>query len=273
MVVVPPKEQPEAAVRLFAAGGGLLSLAVLLDSAMEHYRGGFRNPAMVLPLASSATNLLVGARRAAQPARSARGAWTVEAVAAAVGLIGLAFHLFNIRKRVGGVSFGNMFHGAPLGAPAALTLAGALGAAARVLSDPTPRASSMLRDGRLMAGLCAVGLTGTAAEAALLHFRGAYHNPVMWAPVALPPAAALSLARDALANQPRTLTAGLLGATTLLGLLGVAFHAGGVARRMGEWRNWRQNLLAGPPLPAPPAFTGAALAGLGALLMMRRARG
>jgi hypothetical protein len=38
-----------------------------------------------------------------------------------------------------------------------------------------------------------------------------------------------------------------------------------VQRRMGGWNNWRQNLLAGPPLPAPPAFTGLALAGLAAL--------
>jgi LPXTG-motif cell wall-anchored protein len=41
---------------------------------------------------------------------------------------------------------------------------------------------------------------------------------------------------------------------------------------MGGWRNWRQNLLAGPPIPAPPAFTGLALAGLGALLLMKRRR-
>jgi hypothetical protein len=270
--MAPPKEQSEAAVRLFAAGGGLLSLAVLLDSAMEHYRGGLRNPAMVLPVASSAANTLLDARHTARPAGLSRGVWGGDPAAGAIGLLGLAFHVFNVRKRAGGVSFGNLFHGAPLGAPAALTLAGALGAAARAPLSPGCRAASMLRDGRWMAGLCAVGLTGTAAEAALLHFRGAYHNPVMWAPVVLPPAAALSLTRDAIANQPRGLTIALLGATTLLGLAGVALHAGGVARRMGGWRNWRQNLLAGPPLPAPPAFTGAALAGLGALLLMRRAR-
>ena len=37
---------------------------------------------------------------------------------------------------------------------------------------------------------------------------------------------------------------------------------------MGGWRNWRQNLLNGPPLPAPPSFTGLALAGLAALGLM-----
>jgi hypothetical protein len=34
---------------------------------------------------------------------------------------------------------------------------------------------------------------------------------------------------------------------------------------MGGWRNWRQNVLVGPPLPAPPAFTALAIAGLASL--------
>ena len=46
---------------------------------------------------------------------------------------------------------------------------------------------------------------------------------------------------------------------------GVAFHAYGVSRSMGGWRNWRQNAFNGPPLPAPPSFSGLALAGLAAL--------
>ena len=57
----------------------------------------------------------------------------------------------------------------------------------------------------------------------------------------------------------------LLRLTSAVGMLGVGFHAWGVHRRMGGWRNWRQNLFAGPPLPAPPAFTGLAVAALAAL--------
>ena len=37
---------------------------------------------------------------------------------------------------------------------------------------------------------------------------------------------------------------------------------------MGGWRNWSQNVLNGPPLPAPPSFTGLSLAGLAALNLM-----
>ena len=64
----------------------------------------------------------------------------------------------------------------------------------------------------------------------------------------------------------------LLKATAALGMLGSALHAYGLSRRMGGWSNWSQNLLAGPPLPAPPSFTGLALAGLAALRRMGRAR-
>jgi len=56
--------------------------------------------------------------------------------------------------------------------------------------------------------------------------------------------------------------------TALLGFVGAGFHVIGVARNMGGWRNWTQNVLNGPPIPAPPSFTGLALAGLAALGLM-----
>src|SRR6202012_797672 len=104
-------------------------------------------------------------------------------------------------------------------------------------------------------------------EAGLLHFRGAFHNPAMLLPVTVPPAAAalLSAAAAGRAERPRRLTWWWLLFTALLGVAGVGFHAIGVARNMGGWRNWRQNLQAGPPLPAPPSFSGLALAGLAGL--------
>jgi hypothetical protein len=53
----------------------------------------------------------------------------------------------------------------------------------------------------------------------------------------------------------------------------VGFHLFGLSRRMGGFRNWSQNLLAGPPLPAPPAFSALALAALAALdLLQERGR-
>jgi hypothetical protein len=104
----------------------------------------------------------------------------------------------------------------------------------------------------------------------LLHFRGAYHNPAMFLPVGVPPIASALLAHAAIAAKGvnRYFTRWWLRLTALLGFAGVAFHAYGVSRNMGGWRNWSQNVLNGPPLPAPPSFTGLALAGLAALGLM-----
>ena len=44
--------------------------------------------------------------------------------------------------------------------------------------------------GRAVAAATSVGLLGTVAEAGLLHFRGAYHDPFMFLPVTIPPLAA-----------------------------------------------------------------------------------
>lgn len=264
-----------AAGRLVAGGAGIVAGSVLADSAIEHYRGSFANPAMGLPLAASALSLAVNAAATARPSGGSTLGSFSHVGAASIGAAGLAFHVYNIAKQPGGLRLSNFFYRAPIGAPAALVLVGTLGAAADALTAGKSRVGPFpLASGRLLAGYGAAGLLGTAAEAALLHFRGAYHNPAMWLPVGLPPAAALSLARDALAGRATPITTALLGATAALGLIGSGFHAYGVSRNMGGWRNWRQNLLAGPPLPAPPAFAGLALAGLGAVLLLRRyARG
>jgi hypothetical protein len=124
--------------------------------------------------------------------------------------------------------------------------------------------------GRAVAAATSLGLLGTVAEAGLLHFRGAYHDPFMYLPVTIPPLTAVLIGNAALGRtrQRRPLTRFWLRFTALLGFAGVGFHVIGVARNMGGWRNWSQNVLNGPPIPAPPSFTGLALAGLAALGLM-----
>jgi len=262
------------AMRLIAGGAAVLATSVLADSGLEHYRGSFHDPAMVLPIASASVGIAVNARRAQSPDRGTAPLPAVSHVGAAgIGLLGLGFHAFNVLKRPDGLTFTNLFYGAPVGAPAALVLAGALGKAADALADGRDQVGPIaIGSGRAIGVVAGIGILGSAGEAALLHFRGAYHDPFMWAPVTLPPLAALSLLRDVIDDEPRRVTMVLLGTTAALGLIGIGFHAYGISRNMGGWRNWRQNILAGPPLPAPPAFAGLAVAALGALLLMKRRR-
>ena len=249
---------PRSAPRRHAReGAALLATSVLLDSAIEHFRGQYHRPAMFAAPAVAGATLV--AALAPGEARSLRR--TVFGAAVLTGLVGNWFHLRQLARRPGGFGWEGLFYAAPVGAPGALTLAGLAGLAdcGAGAIRPPPRRIALLT--------AAGGLLATSAEIALLHFRGAFHERAMYAPLILPPAAALALARaaqrpsrviDALARR-------LLRATAALGLVGTAFHARGIARQMGGWRNWSQNLQSGPPLPAPPGLTGAALAGLAAL--------
>ena len=267
-----PAPNPDTAADAHAArqlygAAAMLAASVLGDSALEHYRGGFANPGMFAPLASGALVLACagyGAGRNTRPPPA-----LPFRAACAIGAAGLGFHGYNVLRRPGGLSWANLFYAAPLGAPAALSLAGMLGLAARAVARGAALLARLPR-GRALCALAAIGLAGTAAEAALLHFRGAYQHPAMWLPVTVPPVGAALLAVSSLKAAPRTsararLTRAWLVACTWLGLAGMGFHARGVARQMGGWANWSQNLLSGPPLPAPPSFSALALAGRAAL--------
>jgi uncharacterized membrane protein YebE (DUF533 family) len=249
-------------------GAALLSLSVLADSSVEHYRGSFQNRAMYVPLGVSALTLaasLFGVADTRERPHVARD--SLYGLAAATGAVGVAFHLYNIMKRPAKMSWLNLFYAAPVGAPVALALAGALGRGAEKVRDDRSTRILGHSAGRALGLLTSVGLAGTIAEAGLLHFRGAFQNPGMFLPVTLPPVAAGLLAASVVrpGKMIQRAAKASLKLTALLGIGGVAFHAYGVARQMGGWRNWSQNLLNGPPLPAPPSFTGLALAGLAAL--------
>ena len=113
---------------------GLLAAAVLADSAVEHYRGSFHNPAMYLPLASSALGLTASL--------SGHGRLSAYVTSGTIGVAGTAFHLYNIFKRPGGLSWLNLFYAAPFGAPAALALCPACSAGWAAAIWPAPAAAS-----------------------------------------------------------------------------------------------------------------------------------
>jgi hypothetical protein len=278
-----PDVEPAPGAAVEAARGlnqaaSMLAGSVLMDSAVEHYRGSFHNKAMYAPLVSSALSLLAGLnghtdrRPKAHPARDA-----VFATAALVGLVGTGAHLYNIAKKPGGFRFQNLFYSAPVGAPAALVLSGLLGFLAERTRDNAPNAPPTIAGvpaGRFLAATTGAGLLGTVGEAGLLHYRGAYQNPFMYLPVTLPPVAAalLGVAAVDADRARRPLTRAFLRLTAVLGFVGAGFHILGVGRGMGGWKNWRQTMIDGPPIPAPPSFTGLALAGLASLGLLERRR-
>jgi hypothetical protein len=264
------------ASRLLNAAAATLAAGVLTDSAAEHYRAGFHNRVMFIAPAVSAAALTTATASAFAARGNGVPSRAVFAASVATGVVGFGFHVTNVSRRTGGWNSDNVFHGAPVAAPLAITMAGLLGiAASRMVRSTSSRADGLPpRDRRRAAvalgTLSAAGLAGTSIEAGALHFRGAFQNPFMYAPVTVPPLAAVTLATAALtrSSKARKAAGTLLRLTAWLGIAGVGFHAWGVHRRMGGWGNWRQNLLAGPPLPAPPAFTGLALAGLAALELL-----
>ena len=250
---------------------GVLAASVLADSAVEHYRGSFHNNAMWAPLVTSALSLAASGHGYSdlRPA-SHRFRACIYGAAGLTGAAGTAFHIYNIMKRPGGVSWQNLFYAAPLGAPAALVLSGAMGFLAERVRDAPPGMPPTIAGlpaGRVIAAAVSTGLLGTIGEVGLLHFRGAYQNPFMYLPVTVPPVAAALIGNAAVGEAVvrRRVTRFFLRLTALLGFAGSGFHAWGVSRNMGGWRNWQQNLLNGPPVSAPPSFTGLALAGLAAL--------
>jgi hypothetical protein len=265
------REQVEAARQLGGAAA-VLAFSVLADSGLQHYRGAFHNPAMYVAPTISAVSLINSINMTIKPEAPSNGRLALSGLALGVGLAGVSFHLLNVAQRDGGMNLLNLFYGAPLLAPGAIAIAGLAGlAAARLVAEAEQGSCPTLlgRPAGLVVGLgAAASLLSTAAEAALLHFRGAFHDPFMFVPVTVPPIAALALAGAVFVPALRKPARLLLRLTAAAGVAGAGFHVYGVSRNMGGFYNWSQNILNGPPIPAPPSFTGVALAGLAAVRLM-----
>jgi hypothetical protein len=247
-------------------------LSVLADSGLQHYRGAYHNPAMYVAPSAAAVSLVHSVHMTIRPEVSSTGRLALSGLTLGTGLTGLAFHLANVAKRDGGVSLLNLFYGAPLLAPGAIAIAGLAGLAAAQLVSEAEKGSPPTLLGRPAGTVVGLGAASsmlfTTAEAALLHFRGAFHDPFMFIPVTVPPVAGIVLAAAVFEPRLRRAARLLLRATAAAGIAGLGFHVYGVSRNMGGFYNWSQNILNGPPIPAPPSFTGVALAGLAAVRLM-----
>src|SRR5688500_8245915 len=128
------KRESLKASRLLNTAAATLAASVLTDSTAEHYRAGFHNRAMFIAPTVSAATLATATTSAFAP--GGRGVLPRAVFAASVitGLVGFGFHVTNVSRRVGGWNSSNVFHGAPIAAPLAITMAGLLGIAARRVS-------------------------------------------------------------------------------------------------------------------------------------------
>ncbi len=115
-------------LRLVEVAGQLLLTA---EAGHSHYENYYANPVQYTPIMVAPALALAQAAAEAPNAAIQRAGRRLEAVLSIVatlaGLVGFAFHFKNIRSRVGGLSWQNLFYGAPLVAPLQLTGQGLLG--------------------------------------------------------------------------------------------------------------------------------------------------
>jgi hypothetical protein len=112
--------------------------------------------------------------------------------------------------------------------------------------------------------LVAITLAGATLQAAILHYRGAFNNPLMYAPLTVPVlAVVMSIWMIVGPNDIVFLALTiLLWLTFLIGFVGLGMHLRGFSRQMGGMYVTIFNWLEGPPAFAPALFTGFAGVGL-----------
>lgn len=183
-----------------------------------------------------------------------------------IGLIGFALHhYYGIAKRPGG--YGWLLHylmyGAPPLAPLALAITGVLALiVARGLAGKVTFAGLDLRAAVLV--LVAIALAGAILQAAILHYRGAFNNPLMFVPLPVPVIAVGMSIWMIISPKGIVLLVApiLLWLTFLIGFVGLVMHLRGFGRQMGGLYVTIFNWLEGPPAFAPALVTGFAAVGL-----------
>jgi hypothetical protein len=254
-------------VSLLAA---LVALLAMAESVVGHYRSGFPLRAQYAPLVSGGA-LVVACAVAAIAPQATWGLALLRAagwVALATGAVGVGYHhYYGIAEKAGGYRWllHYLMYGAPQLAPLSLSAAGALGViAAHALAGP---AVMGLDPRRALLGVTAVALIGAVVQTGILHYRGAFNTPLMYAPLALPPLAAAGAGWLAIAPgaEGTGVVRVLLWATFLTGFVGLGMHLRGLDRQMGGLHLPRVNLLQGPPALAPASYAAFAAVGLVAL--------
>ena len=246
----------------------LMTLLLLADALAGHYRSGFAFRVQYAPFISGGLLIIAAAAAAVAPNvtwlnTSLRGAgW----LAVASGLVGFGFHhYYGIARKPGGYKWllHYLMYGAPQLAPLAFASVGLLAlVTARGLAGAVRFAGFGMR--AALFGFVAVALVGAILQAGILHYRGAFNNPAMYAPMTAPLLAVFASVWTAfMPGRAASLAlAALLWLTFLVGFVGLGMHLRGLGRQMGGLYVFLFNLLEGPPAWAPALFAGFAAVGL-----------
>lgn len=246
----------------------LVTLLVLADAWAGHYRRGFNHIAQYAPFLSGFLLIFFSIAAIIAP----RAHWIEVAlhaagwVAIAAGLIGFAFHhYYGIVRKPGGYRrlLNSLMYGAPPLAPLVLAAMGVFALiVARGLAGAPDIGGLPLRTALLTA--IVICLFGAILQAGILHFRGAFNNPLMYAPLTIPVLTALAGIWMIVEPGPATLAAlvSLFWLTLLTGFVGLGMHLRGMDRQMAGLYVPLFNWLQGPPASAPALFVGLAAIGL-----------
>lgn len=246
----------------------LVTLLVLIDAWAGHYRRGFIHRAQYAPLLSGGLLVICAVAAAIAPRRRfietamCAAGW----LAIATGLIGFCLHhYYGIIRKPGGYQrfLNSLMYGAPPLAPLALTAMGVFALiAARGLVGAPDLAGFPFRAALLTA--IVICLFGTSLQAGILHFRGAFNNPLMYAPLTVPVLTALVAVWVMVEPRPVALLAlaCLFWLTLLTGFVGLGMHLRGFDRQMAGLYVPLFNWLQGPPALTPVLFVGLAAIGL-----------
>lgn len=251
-----------------------MTLLLLADALAGHYRSGFAFRSQYAPFISGGLLIISAAAASVAP----DWAWTKGALrvagwlAVASGVIGFGFHhYYGMAKKPGSYRWWlhHLLYGAPQIAPLGLTATGALALiAAQGLAGETNFAGVEMRV--LLLGFVAVALAGAILQAGILHYRGAFNNPAMYAPLTAPLLTVILSAWMVVASSRAAALALtiLLWLTFLTGFVGLGMHLRGMGRQMGGLYLALFNWLEGPPAFAPALFAGLAAVGLVAIYLL-----
>jgi hypothetical protein len=245
-----------------------LTVLVIADALAGHYRSGFGFRSQYTPFVSGGLLVMAAVTASVAPEVTwanllLRAAGWLAIVA---GAIGLGFHhYYGMAKKPGGYNWflHYLMYGAPQLAPLALTGAGVLALiAARGLAKQMSFIGMDLRVALFV--FVAIALAGAILQAGILHYRGAFNNPAMYAPFAAPLLAVFASLWIVFAPSRMALgsLSVLLWLTFLTGFVGLGMHLRGFGRQMGGLYVTIFNWLEGPPAFAPALFAGFAAVGL-----------